>query len=290
MKILPLFVLAIPLAITIAPSKAQQSRPKTDTVFFEDFNEKSLDRTKWNVEVTGNTVNEEQQAYVDSAATLYLVKGKAAEGAKNGALVIKAKYHPGFTSKENKKYDFISGRINTQHKMEFTYGTASCRMKMAGGAGLWPAFWALGNGSWPDCGEIDVMETVGDPNWFSNALHGPKYFGNTPLTYRYAFPQGTDVTQWHIYSVHWTADSIIFKIDGKVTYTVTRQMVEHYGRWAFDNAKFIILNFALGGGYPEGVNKIKAPYFGISNETLNKIKSGDAKVLVDWVLVTRQTK
>ncbi|OIQ67724.1 hypothetical protein GALL_506950 [mine drainage metagenome] len=65
-------------------------------------------------------------------------------------------------------------------------------------------------------------------------------------------------------------------------------MVEHYGRYAFDNAKFIILNFALGGGYPNGVNKIKKPYFGISQSTVDTIKAGQAKVLVDWVLVTKK--
>lgn len=166
---------ALTCFLIVNVTKAQQTEPKADTVFFEDFNEQTLDRTKWNVEVTGHTVNQEQQAYVDSASTLSLVKGVDAEGAKNGALLIKAVYHPGYTSKENKKYDFLSGRINTENKMEFTYGTASCRMKMTGGAGLWPAFWALGNGKWPDCGEIDVMETVGDPTWFSNALHGPGF-------------------------------------------------------------------------------------------------------------------
>jgi beta-glucanase (GH16 family) len=284
MKILS--ITAILAFSIITPARAQQSKAKTDTIFFEDFNEKTLDRTKWNVETTGNTVNDEQQAYVDSASTIYFTKGTA-EGAKKGALVLKAVYHPGYTSDRNKKYDFLSGRINTQHKMEFTYGTASARMKMASGAGLWPAFWALGNGRWPDCGEIDMMETVGDSSWTSNALHGPKYFGNTPLVKRNVFPPGTDVTQWHIYSVDWTADSMVFKLDGQVTYAVTRAMVEHYGTWAFDNPKFIILNFALGGGYPNGVNKIKEPYFGISKATVNKIKADDAKVFVDWVLVTK---
>lgn len=284
-----LFTLSVVSLFAVNTVRAQQSAPKTDTVFFENFNENSLDRSKWNVEVTGYTVNDEQEAYVDSASTIYLVKGAEADGA-NGALVLKALYHPGYTSKQNKKYDFLSGRINTRNKMEFTYGTASCRMKMASGAGLWPAFWALGNGKWPDCGEIDMMETVGDSSWFSNAMHGPNYFGNTPLAYRYHFPKGTDVTQWHVYSVDWTRDSIVFKVDGQVTYTVTRAMVEKYGRWAFDNPKFIILNFALGGGYPQGVNKVTKPYFGISQSTVDKIKAGQAKVLVDWVLVTKKVE
>ncbi|AYL96359.1 glycoside hydrolase family 16 protein [Mucilaginibacter celer] len=262
------------------------AQTKTDTVFFEDFNKPAIDRSKWNVEITGHTVNDEQQAYVDSAATLYLVDGKA-EGAVNGALVLKALYQPGFTSKEQRKYDFISGRINARAKMEFTYGTASARMKMAAGAGLWPAFWALGNGKWPDCGEIDIMETVGDSSWVSHALHGPGYFGDTPIVKRVSFPAGIDVTQWHVYTVDWSPESLIFKVDGKVTYTVTKTMVEKYGRWAFDNKKFVILNFAIGGGYPGGVNKVTKPYHGLSQTTVDKIKAGQAKVFVDWVLITK---
>jgi beta-glucanase (GH16 family) len=285
-----LYLIAAGAIFTISCATAQQNKPKkVDTIFFEDFNRQVLDRTKWNVEVTGNTVNDEQQAYVDSASTIYLSNDAGPDAVKN-ALVLKAVYHPGYTSDKNKKYDFLSGRINTQHKMEFTYGTASARMKMAAGAGLWPAFWALGNGKWPDCGEIDVMETVGDSSWISNALHGPGYFGNTPLAYRAFFPAGTDVTQWHVYTVDWTHDSLIFKVDGKVTYNVSRAMVEKYGRWAFDNPKFLILNFALGGGYPAGVNKVKTPYFGISESSVNKIKAGQAKVFVDWVLVTKPSK
>lgn len=278
-----LFFLAF---IVSVPSIAQQ-KTKADTVFFEDFNSKNLDRSKWNVEVTGETVNDEQQAYVDSASVLYMIHGKAAEGAKNGALMIKPKYLPGYTSKEQKKYDFISGRINTRAKMEFTYGSASARMKLTSGEGLWPAFWALGEGEWPACGEIDMMETVGDGSWISNAMHGPNYYGNTPLTFRYFLPKKSTVNDWHIYSVDWTPDKMVFKTDGEVTYTVTKAQVEHYGKWAFDNPKFIILNFALGGGYPNGVNKIAKPYFGISQATVDKIKAGQAKVLVDWVLVTK---
>jgi hypothetical protein len=47
------------------------------------------------------TVNDEQQAYVDSTGTIYMVNGKA-EGAANGALMLQAVYKPGHTSKEQK--------------------------------------------------------------------------------------------------------------------------------------------------------------------------------------------
>ncbi|TSD67487.1 glycoside hydrolase family 16 protein [Inquilinus sp. KBS0705] len=273
-------------ALLLLSSAVMAQHAKKDTVFFDDFSKPTLDRSKWNVEVTGNTVNDEQQAYVDSAATLYFVKGNTM-GARHGALVIKGVYKPGHTSKEQKKYDFISGRINTREKMMFTYGSASARMKIPDGAGLWPAFWAMGLGNWPDCGEVDIMETVGDGSWTSSALHGPGYFGNTPIVKRTPFAKGVDVTQWHVYTVDWTANSLTFKVDGKVTYNVTKAMVEKYGRWAFDNPKFLILNLALGGGFPNAVNKVKEPYYGIAQSTVDKIKAGNATVYVDWVLVTR---
>src|SRR3569833_3886495 len=87
-------LLTLAAALTSAACFAQA---KHDTVFFDDFNGTKLDRTKWNVEVTGHTNNVEQQAYVDSSSELYFVRGMAAQGAKNGALVIKAVYHPGKT-------------------------------------------------------------------------------------------------------------------------------------------------------------------------------------------------
>jgi beta-glucanase (GH16 family) len=269
---LPLFT----LLLCVSTSTFAQTKP--DTIFYESFNQKTLNRDKWNVEVNAHTANNEQEAYADTPATLAL---------KKGLLQIKPVYKPGYVNTPQKHYDFVSARINTRDKFEFTYGTASARIKMPAGAGLWPAFWALGKGKWPDCGEIDMMENVGDSSWVSHALHGPGYFGNTPLSYRYFFQKGIDVTQWHVYSVKWTADSLIFSVDDTVTYTVTRQMVEKYGRWAYDNPKYIILNFALGGGYPKGVNKVTAPYPGLPQSSVDKIKAGKAVFLVDWVLVTK---
>jgi len=251
------------------------AQKKTDTLFYESFNGQTLDRTKWNAEVTGHTSNNEQQAYVDSASVFSL---------NNGNLQITPLYHKGYTSNMDKQYDFLSARVNTKKKFEFIYGTASARIKMSSGAGLWPAFWALGEGKWPDCGEIDIMENIGDSSWVSHALHGPGYFGNTPLVYR---THHIDVTQWHVYAVKWTADSLVFSVDGLATYTVTRDMVTHYGKWAFNNPKYIILNFALGGGYPFGINQTSTPYYGLPQSTVDKIKRGEAKMLVDWVLVTK---
>jgi beta-glucanase (GH16 family) len=243
------------------------------TVFADEFNGTALDRTHWNVIITGRTVNDEQQAYVDSPDVLRV---------KDGHLEIQPRFRAGFKTPEGRSFDFISGRIDTRSKVAFTYGTAAARIRLTAGAGLWPAFWALGDGRWPDIGEIDIMENVGDPTWMSVALHGPGYSGDTPLVKR----APVDVTGWHIYSVDWTSDLLVFKVDSREIYRVSREMVEKYGKWAFDNPKHLIVNFALGGGYPFGVNKVSTPYHGLPDATVRAIQDGKVMMLVDWVRVT----
>jgi beta-glucanase (GH16 family) len=258
-----------------------------ETVFFDDFSGNALDTSKWNVITTGPVFNNEQQAYVDTAAVIYVAHGSQAEGAKNGALVIQPRYVPGFTTKDGKKFDFISARINTRSKVEFMYGTVAARIKLSEGTGFWPAWWMMGTGRWPETGEIDIMEFIGEKEWTNAALHGPGYSGNTPFVKRDSFAVKSPVSNWHIYSVDWTPDSLVFKVDGNAFYTVTKPMIEKYGKWSYDNAKYLILNFALGGGYPGGVNKVKEPYFGLPASSVALIKEGKAKMLVDWVSVTR---
>jgi hypothetical protein len=256
---------------------------KLKTVFFEDFNEKELDRSKWNVIVPNWTVNNEQEAYVDDPRAMRIVHGREAEGASHGALLIQAVYDKGHQTKAGKTFDFLSGRMDTRGKEEFTYGRFTARIKMTPGAGLWPAFWSLGDGKWPDTGEIDIMENVGVATWTSQALHGPGYFGNTPIVNHSTLDP--DISAWHVYGVDWKPDSLVFRIDGKVVYTVTKEMVEKYGRWAFDNPKHIILNMAIGGGYPQNVDHVTSPYPGLPQSTVDLIKDGKAKMLVDWVKV-----
>lgn len=256
-------------------------------VFFDDFTTGSLDRTKWNVEVTGMHGNNELQAYVDSSATISFVSGKNAEGAENGALLLRPIHTPNFVTTDGKKFDFISGRINTKSKSEFTYGTISARIKLTDGAGLWPAWGMLGSGTWPETGEIDIMEYAGEKDWASAAVHGKGYSGDAGIVDRVYFPDSSNVTQWHIYSVDWSPESLVFKYDGITILRVTKPMTQFFGEWAFNNPKFLILNFAVGGVYPFKINGIKEPYHGLSSSALAAIKDGKSKMLVDWVKVTK---
>jgi beta-glucanase (GH16 family) len=283
----PVMLIAIVAGSLVALPRGQAPAPSTAALFFDDFSTGELDRSKWNVIVTGRTVNNEQQAYVDSTDTIAVGSGPETSGAENGALVIRARRRPGFRTPEGRAFDFISGRLESRSKFEFTYGSAAARIKLTAGTGLWPAFWALGAGRWPDTGEMDIMENVGDPTWTNFALHGPGYSGDTPLVSRQHFSRGGDVTGWHVYSMDWTTDALVFRVDGAEEYRVTRPAVERYGRWAYDNPKFLIVNLALGGQYPKAVNGVAEPYVGLPQSTVDLIAADKAVMVVDWVRVTR---
>ena len=109
------------------PHAAGSAASAPRVVFFDDFAGDSLDRSKWTARITGQTVNEEQQAYVDDTATIRVVKGPLAGGA-DGALLIRGRWRPGHRTPEGNRFDFVSGRMDSRGKVEFTYGTAACAM------------------------------------------------------------------------------------------------------------------------------------------------------------------
>lgn len=265
---------------TVSPSPGVT--PVLKLAFSDEFNSATLDRSKWNVEGPAFWVNNEVQAYVDSPETISIGTPAGADG---GALILKPVYKQGFKTPTGRTTDFVSGRIDTNSKFEITYGRVEARIRMPDAAGAWPAFWLLGYGLWPDCGEIDIMENVGDKAWTSSAIHGPGYSGNTPLVSRQTFPSGQDATGWHVYTVDRAIDSIVFSVDGREVYRVTKPMVEAYGQWRFDRPEYVILNFALGGVYPNAVNGVSAPYFGLPQSTVDKIVAGQIGMEVDWVRV-----
>ncbi|WP_170290013.1 glycoside hydrolase family 16 protein [Qipengyuania gaetbuli] len=277
-----LLSLAAALAAIPAAASAHDMSGR-ELLFADEFDAGSLDREKWITIGPDFWVNNEQQAYVDDPGVINFLQD--IPGADDGVLMLRPVFSPGIDPKKDRNAPFVSGRIESKGKFDFTYGRAEARIRMPDAEGAWPAFWLLGNGKWPDTGEIDIMEYVGEKDWIGVALHGPGYSGETPLVNKYFFPEGIDVTDWHDYAVEWGEDKIEFLIDDRVIYRVTRPMVENYGKWRFDNPKYLILNFAMGGAYPFKTNGIKEPYNGVPAETVEKVKTGKVAMLVDWVRV-----
>ncbi|WET04645.1 glycoside hydrolase family 16 protein [Flavobacterium sp. YJ01] len=147
---------------------------------------------------------------------------------------------------------FTSTRMLTKGKFSFKYGRAEIRAKLPAGGGTWPAFWLLGDNidtvPWPGCGEIDILESVGNnPNVIHSSLHSPGRSGNTPDTKTTTAPNST--TEFHIYAAEWSAESIKFFVDDNLFYTYKNSSTT-----PFNANFFVIINFAMGGNFGGAVD------------------------------------
>lgn len=170
---------------------------------------------------------------------------------RDGFLIIRAK--------KDAHGKWTSARLTTQGKTAFKYGRIEFRAKVPNGRGTWSAGWLLGDAyldeiSWPYCGEIDVLESVGF-EFDSSGKHGINHA--SCHTRAYYFKQGNQITgqipvnhmsdSFHIYTVEWHPNGIHAYVDGQYYYTYDKTANKQ--EWPFDQAQNIILNLAIGGGW-----------------------------------------
>lgn len=141
---------------------------------------------------------------------------------------------------------YSSARIKSENLQEFTYGRVEVRAKLPSAGGTWPALWALGANfdevGWPACGEIDIMEHVGNnANTISSALHYPGNFGGTAVVGTMPVPTAT--SEFHNYTVEWTPESIKFVVDEELIHN----SLVNSSDTPFNSDFFLIMNVAIGG-------------------------------------------
>lgn len=249
-------------------------------VFDEEFDGKTLDRSVWNVELhEPGWVNEEWQKYVDSEENIYL---------EDGHLVLK----PVQKKDTMGSGAFTSGRVNTMGKHEFKYGFFESRLKVPAGNGFLPAFWLMTGdeqkyGQWPVCGEIDIMEVLGDA---VNQNHGTIHFG---LPHKQ--DQGTYQpvkltnfsTDYHTYGLEWMPGKMVWYVDGvkyhetSDWYSKTESGELNPYPAPFNHEFYIILNLAVGNnwaGYPDETTDIKNSEYDIDYVRVYQAPSYDENV------------
>lgn len=153
--------------------------------------------------------------------------------------------------------NYTSARILSKGKVEQKYGRIEARIKLPLGRGLWPAFWMLGANSdtvsWPQCGEIDIMEYLGNnPTTVLGTVHGPGYSAGESISKSYTLPNSRFDTDFHIFGIEWGEDYINYYIDDVLYNQITPEDVP--GEWVFDQPFYIILNMAVGGNLPGSPN------------------------------------
>jgi beta-glucanase (GH16 family) len=177
--------------------------------FFDDFNGKELDRTKWS--------NSKEQHRQDTDCwwrddAIYL------DGKSN--LVIESKLDSDGTHK--------CGSIETRGKFEQTYGFYECKFKVEKKLGYWSAFWLFSDKVFNEEGgsiegsEIDIFEHVAALDLYACNIHWNGYGAKHKSV-------GNDYTiddsfydDFHVASFLWDKEIYNFYLDGRHIYsTVT---------------------------------------------------------------------
>jgi beta-glucanase (GH16 family) len=207
----------------------------------------AVDPGKWSFDIGGNGWgNNELETYTSRAANSHL---------EGGRLVIKVLKET-FTGPDKITRNYTSARLLTRNKFSQAYGRFESRIRIPSGQGIWPAFWLLGDNidtaHWPNCGEIDIMENIGkEPSIVHGTFHGPGYSGGSGVSAAYTLSSGQKFSDdFHTFAVEWEPRVIRFYIDGLLYSTRTPADLPAGTSWVFDHPFFIILNLAVGGGWP----------------------------------------
>jgi len=168
---------------------------------------------------------------------------------------------------------WTSGRVESEKSFtpepgKITVVEASIRFgenPQANKQGIWPAFWLLGESirfgtPWPQCGELDIMETInGAPTAYGTVHCGSPQGGpcNEPVGRPSTIHLGDN--GWHRWAIRfdrtkggdWRGETIQWSLDGNVYNTMRGADIGDQAVWSTlaHSPMFIVLNVAVGGNW-----------------------------------------
>jgi beta-glucanase (GH16 family) len=202
------------------------------------------DAEKWAFNLGGNGWgNSELQYYTDRPRNVEV---------RDGKLVITSRKE----EYENKYY--TSARLKTAGLAEWQYGRFEIYAKLPEGKGIWTALWLLPASypkiAWPLCGEIDLMENVGqEPGKIYGTVHTAKY-NHRMGTHKTGSVAIQDCYQnFHLYALEWTPNEIVWYADGEEYFRFIKE-ADDPEVWPFNAPFFLIMNVSVGGGFGGSVD------------------------------------
>ena len=146
------------------------------------------------------------------------------------------------------------------------------KAKLPKGQAVFPAFWTLGSDfhldgniaqgiGWPDSGEIDIMELIGNGtaggfngnrqvyqtlHYGTNGEDDGKYAGHGTC---YTLPSGIFNDDYHVFGINWSKGKIEWYVDDQIVRTVDYSD-DQRALECIDRPQYIEFNLALGGAWP----------------------------------------
>jgi beta-glucanase (GH16 family) len=247
------------LSATNVAVDAPMAAPTSAPSWADEFNGTAIDRRAWRFDTSRNKdgwYNHEKQYYADA---------RRPENARveDGHLVIEARRE----ALSPTRFPDWGGQAYTSAKLIGTtkhrYGFYEIRAKLPCARGTWPAIWMLPDGgTWPQQGEIDIMEMVGHQPGIVHATLHTGLFNHVRGTQRGSQKEvATACTQFHRYQLHWRADAITIGVDDRAYMKVRNDQPGGRGAWPFDTPFRLILNLAVGGdwGGAQGIDDAALP-------------------------------
>lgn len=258
--------IAITLLIFISVSSIAQTAGEWKLVWQDEFNYTGLpDSSKWSYEV-GHIRNNEQQYYTRARKeNIWVERGILTITGRKESFV-NERYKPGSTSWQQKDSlaQYTSASINTSGKVGWKYGRLEISARLPKGAGIWPALWMLGidrnQVGWPGCGEIDIMEFIGN---HPENIHGTIHYKDT-TNHKHAssgakISRDTTDDKFHIYAIEWDEEKIDIFYDGKKYHSFYIDLAGRGDSNAFRKPFYLLTNLAMGSQWPGPIDDAVLP-------------------------------
>jgi len=217
------------------------SYPGYTLAWSDEFDGNTVNESNWTFEKGNNNGwgNNELENYTDRPQNAFVSKGNLIIEARKEAL---------------SNLNYTSARMITKQKRVFKFGRIDIRAKLPKTKGIWPALWMLGNNidqvNWPACGEIDIMELLGqEPSKAYQTVHyGANYTVHESKGSNYTLNgEGFD-QKFHVFSLDWEQDKMRILVDDQEAFSCTKSNLGE--PYPFNNEFFFIFNIAVGGNWP----------------------------------------